>query len=107
MENRISRNLAAAIETMRNACDDAERRANNADGRAVQGVLHSLSWGFANASSYIESAMSATEDAHAIKAAKLNDVADAAKSVVAWDWSQNDQDCTNDMAKLEQAIHAL
>lgn len=107
MENRISKNLAAAIETMRNACDDAERRAKDGGERAIQGVLHALSWGFANASSSIETAMAAAEDGHEIKTAKLNDVAEAAKSVVAWDWSENDQDCTNDMAKLEQAIHAL
>ena len=51
--------------------------------------------------------MAAAEDGHEIKTAKLNDVVEAAKSVVAWDWSENDRDCTNDMAKLEQAIHAL
>ena len=107
MEDRIGRNLAAAIETMRNACDDAERRTKDGGERSVQQVLHALSWGFANASSSIETAMAAAEDGHEIKTAKLNDVADAAKSVVAWDWSDNDQDCTNDMAKLEQAIHAL
>ncbi len=64
-EDRISRNLLAAIKTMRNACDDAELGIKISGERSAQKVLHALSWGFANASSSIESAMSAIEDAHA------------------------------------------
>ena len=44
MENRINKNLAAAIETMRNACDNAERRTKDGGERAIQGVLHALSY---------------------------------------------------------------
>jgi hypothetical protein len=61
---RVTKNLNAAIDTMRAACDDAERRAKNGDAYAVQQVLHALSWGMANASSNIECAMAAVEDDH-------------------------------------------
>ena len=59
---RVTKNLNAAIATMRAACDDAERRAKNGDAYAVQQVLHALSWGMANASSSIQCAMAAIED---------------------------------------------
>jgi hypothetical protein len=64
MTQRITENLRAAINTMRDACDDAERMSRNGDARAVRAVLHSLSWGMANASTSIECAMAALEDAH-------------------------------------------
>jgi hypothetical protein len=60
-DNDISRNLLTAIETMRDACYEAERQATEGDERAIRQVLHQLSWGFANASSYIEAAMSVIE----------------------------------------------
>lgn len=66
---RVRRNLAQAIATMRDACDNAERdAARSDDARAVQGVLNSLAWGFANASSSIEGAMASHQDAHDIRA---------------------------------------
>ena len=61
---RVTKNLSAAIATMRAACDDAERRAKESNAYAVQQVLHALSWGMANASSSIECAMAAVEDDH-------------------------------------------
>ena len=66
---RVTKNLSAAIATMRAACDDAERRSKTAgDAYAVQQVLHALSWGMANASSSIQCAMAAVEDESARKA---------------------------------------
>jgi len=67
--SRVARNLAAAIATMRAACDDAERRATDGNAYAVQQVLHALSWGMANASSSIECAMAAVEDGHEMREA--------------------------------------
>lgn len=61
---RVTKNLSAAIATMRAACDDAERRAKDGNAYAVQQVLHALSWGMANASSSIECAMAAVEYGH-------------------------------------------
>lgn len=74
MKVRAAQQLAAAIKTMREACDRAEFDAATGDGNACQRVLHSLAWGFANASSGIESAMARVEDGHAIEAhnAKLD-----------------------------------
>jgi hypothetical protein len=63
MNARVTKNLEAAIAVMRNACADAERRAKSADAYAVQQVLHTFGWGFANASSSIECEMAALEDA--------------------------------------------
>ena len=61
---RVKGNLLIAIRTMRGACDRAEQRIVADNGRATQNVLHELVWGFANATSHIQSAMSWTEDAH-------------------------------------------
>ncbi len=61
---RCATNLDAAIATMREACDDAERASRVTDAFAVQRVLHLLVWGMANATSYVESAMCAIEDGH-------------------------------------------
>ena len=61
---RVTKNLNAAIATMRAACDDAERRARDGNAYSVQQVLHALSRGMANASSSIECAMAAVEDEH-------------------------------------------
>lgn len=61
---RVTKNLNAAIATMRAACDDAERRARDGNAYSVQQVMHALSWGMANASSSIECAMAAVEDDH-------------------------------------------
>jgi hypothetical protein len=63
---RVTRNLNAAIATMRAACDDAERRAAGGDGRAARNVMHALMWGMANASSSIENALAAVEDGYDI-----------------------------------------
>ena len=63
---RVTRNLNAAIATMRAACDDAERRAAGGDGRAARAVMHSLMCGMANASSGIENALAAVEDGYDI-----------------------------------------
>jgi len=41
------------------------------------------------------------------KVAKLEKVAEAARDVVAWDWSDNDAECVGDIAKLERALDAL
>ena len=66
MKPRVTANLARAIQTMREACDTAERDASSADSTACQRVLHAFAWGFANASSSIETAMSSVEDGHVI-----------------------------------------
>lgn len=59
---RVKKNLEAAIKTMRDACDDAERRICDDAGYSTRGVLLSLSWGMANASTSLECAMAAIED---------------------------------------------
>lgn len=71
----IRKNLMAAIETMREACKDAERRAKTDDAEAIQGVLHALSWGMANASNTIQSAMSWLEDHNKVKIAQAKETA--------------------------------
>lgn len=60
--------LKQAVQTMREACDRAERDLTPGDGNACQSVLHALTWGLANASSSIQTAMSHVEDAHVIAA---------------------------------------
>jgi hypothetical protein len=49
--------LLQAVQVMKNACSEAERGAKSGDSRAIQKVIHCLSWGHANATGYIESAM--------------------------------------------------
>ena len=61
---RVVKNLNDAVEKMRDACDDAARAVTHStDQDSARRVLHALAWGFANASSSIECAMSALEDA--------------------------------------------
>jgi len=68
---RVVRNLNAAVETMRNACEEAGRAiARGGDQDAARRVLHAFAWGFANASGSIENAMSALEDAQTMKDAE-------------------------------------
>lgn len=62
MQEQVAAELMQAIKIMRDACDDAERRAAAGDSRAIQTVLHKLTWGFANASNGIESAMASLEN---------------------------------------------
>ena len=69
---RVTRNLNAAIATMRAACDDAERRAAAGDGQAARNVMHTLMWGMANASSSIENALAAIEDEHSTRSLDPN-----------------------------------
>jgi hypothetical protein len=67
-DERSLKNLHAAVKTMREACDTAERRIN--EGRiasSAEGVLNALAWGFANATSSLENAMSANNDAALIR----------------------------------------
>lgn len=60
---RVAKNLNAAVETMRDSCDEAGRAiAQGDDQNAARRVLHAIAWGFANASSSIECAMYALED---------------------------------------------
>jgi len=67
--DRAKQRPLGAIRTMRSACDDAERIVVlNGAAEAAQGVLKALAWGLANASSGIETAMAALEDAHVIAA---------------------------------------
>ena len=87
-QQRIAGNLAAGILTMREACDQAERLAANGDGRAVRRVLHSLAWGFANASSAIEGAMIALEDEQATRAVETEEadrMRAALNDIASWD----------------------
>ena len=65
---RAAQHLRQAVQTMREACDRAERDLDAGDGAACQRVLHSFAWGFANASSSIETAMAHVEDAHTVAA---------------------------------------
>jgi hypothetical protein len=60
--------LRRAAQTMQAACAEAERHLVTGDGVACQRVLHAFTWGLANASSSIETAMSHVEDAHAVAA---------------------------------------
>lgn len=69
-QERVAKNLKAAIATMRSACDQAERDARSGDAVAVQRVFHALSWGMANAGSSVECAMAAVEDEHALRNAE-------------------------------------
>jgi hypothetical protein len=48
---------------MREACDKAEREIAGGS-TACRRVMHELTWGLANASAYIEVALSLVEDAH-------------------------------------------
>lgn len=75
MRTRAAMHLRQAVQTMRDSCDRAERDLEAGDGTACQRVLHSFAWGFANASSSIETAMSIVEDAHIVS--KLQGVAPA------------------------------
>ncbi len=69
---RLFANLAQAIQTMRDACDDAEQRIDPKDEAAsIQRVLHSLAWGHANACGGVERAMAALEDMRAIEIEEL------------------------------------
>jgi hypothetical protein len=72
----VTGRLMFAVITMREACDEAERAAKDGDMRSARRVLNRLSWGFANATTNIESAMSAIEDAHtiALDEAKRNEI---------------------------------
>lgn len=64
---RIVSSLNHAVTTMRDACEEAARAiAAGNDEQACQRVLHALSWGFANASGSIETAMAAVSDAHQV-----------------------------------------
>lgn len=65
--NRTEAHLMRAIETMQDACDQAKRLVEQQADKATacRYVLHSLAWGFANASSSIESALVWVEEAHA------------------------------------------
>jgi hypothetical protein len=62
VQQQVAAELMQVIKIMRDACDDAERRAAAGDSRAIQAVLHKLTWGFANASSGIETAMASLEN---------------------------------------------
>ena len=70
MSVRVIVHLCQALRTMRDACDDAERRVSSGDSDAIQRVLHALAWGSANASSSIENALAVLEDERAIEAAR-------------------------------------
>lgn len=69
-EKRTAAGLAGAIKTMRDACDQAERHATEADRiAAISQVVHALVWGLANAQTRIADAMSAQADAAALQLA--------------------------------------
>jgi len=62
---KIIWNLNDAVGTMRAACEEADWAiACGSTEFAVQQVLHSLAWGFANASTGIERAMAIIEESH-------------------------------------------
>lgn len=69
MSPKVQRNLLRAVEVMRGACEEAGRHLGDADdgSAACRRVLHDLAWGFANASSSIETAMAHIEDENAIR----------------------------------------
>jgi hypothetical protein len=58
-DEKVARNLAIAIRTMRDACDTAERRVAAAkdDIQASAAVLHAFAWGNANATSHVDTAL--------------------------------------------------
>lgn len=68
LRTRAAEHLKQAVKTMRAACDVAERDLVAGDGTACQRVLHALTWGLANASGSIETAMSNVEDSHIVAA---------------------------------------
>lgn len=71
MKPKVTSQLAMAIRTMRDACDRAERTIRDGDGNACMRVMHALTWGLANASSHIETALSHNEEAHSINLFEL------------------------------------
>lgn len=67
-DERIRSSLLAAIGSMRDACDEAQRRATDTNhDAACRNVMNKLAWGLANASSNIDCAMSWLEDKHAME----------------------------------------
>lgn len=71
MKPKVVSQLSLAIKTMRDACDRAERTIRDGDGNACIRVMHDLTWGLANASSHIETALSHNEEAHKIQLFEL------------------------------------
>ena len=66
---------------MKDACEEAARAvARDGDHDAARRVLHAFAWGFANASSSIECAMSAIEDAPNAKARGAKPIGEASLS---------------------------
>jgi F0F1-type ATP synthase membrane subunit b/b' len=63
-EEGALRNLRAAIQTMREACGDAEAALRRPIGEAAVAVLHALASGNTNALSSVEGAFRRLQDAH-------------------------------------------
>lgn len=42
----VKRNLLTAVATMRSACDEAERAAQDGTAESVRRVMHALTWGW-------------------------------------------------------------
>lgn len=74
--DRVKPLCLTAIQTMREALDDAERAVNRIDTAPediVARVVHYASWGYANMSGQIESAIVAIGDARKVAMAKLTE----------------------------------
>jgi hypothetical protein len=73
-KHRVQENMRAAIATMRNALDDAERRMTQGTlDYSVHQVMHALSWGYVNATNSMTTAMAALEDFNAAKLCDLEE----------------------------------
>ena len=68
--DRVRPQCAAAIKTMRQFLDDAERNINREGEEPevmIERTLHKMAWGFANAASSLEAAISKLRDARKIR----------------------------------------
>ena len=75
-ESRVERakvQLERAIQTMRDACDDAERRLKHDSGNIACAVSHALTWGLANAMSSVETAHASLDEAHELRLLRAKD----------------------------------
>jgi hypothetical protein len=72
-QERATAALRHAIRTMREACDRAEQVMGYGDSMVTKSanVMHALTWGLANASSNVETALGAANDLHAVEKAVL------------------------------------
>lgn len=71
-KDRLTKNLSSAIKIMRDACDEAEQSVSElgACSQSIEQVNSALSWGLANASTRIGSAMSSLHEINTLTSTK-------------------------------------